>query len=46
MKNQDDPYLCLTYQFFHSDEEKLTYLCHFLINILLFIILDKSENQS
>jgi hypothetical protein len=27
----------------HSGEEEPTYLCHFLINILLFIRLDKSE---
>jgi hypothetical protein len=28
----------------HSGEEKPTNLCPFLINILLFIKLDKSEN--
>jgi hypothetical protein len=28
----------------HWGEEKPTYLCHFLINILLFIRLDRSEN--
>jgi hypothetical protein len=36
----------LDINFLYSGEEKPTYLYHFLINILLFIILDKSKNQS
>jgi hypothetical protein len=36
----------LDIKFLHSGEEKPTYLCNFSINILLFIILDKSKNKS